>query len=116
MSLDCLAETTATLTEEEVERAKAQLKVSVLVALESSGARAEQIARQHLAFGRTIGREEVIAKIDAIGVDDARRAGTAMLRSAPSVASVGSTRGVPSPDKVAARLGQSQSQNQRSRR
>lgn len=104
VSLDCLSEATETLTEAEVERAKAQLKVSVLVALESSGARAEQIARQHLAFGRTIGREEVIARIDAIGVVDARRAGRALLASAPTVASVGPRRGVPTPEQVAARL------------
>jgi predicted Zn-dependent peptidase len=105
VSLDCLSDATASLTEEEVERAKAQLKVSVLIALESSGARAEQIARQHLAFGRTIGREELIAKIDAIGVEDARRAGARMLRSLPTVASVGPTRGVLSPDRVSERLG-----------
>ncbi len=104
VSLDCLTEATETLTEAEVERAKAQLKVSVLVALESSSARAEQIARQHLAFGRTIGREEVIARIDAIGVAEARRAGAALLATAPTVASVGPRRGVPTPDQVAARL------------
>ncbi|UDL96111.1 insulinase family protein [Lichenihabitans sp. PAMC28606] len=105
VSLDCLAGATATLTEEEVERAKAQLKVSVLVALESSGARAEQIARQHLAFGRIIDRHEVIAKIDAIGVEDARRAGLKMLQSAPTVVSVGPTKGLLTPDQVMARLG-----------
>ncbi len=105
VSLDCMQEATATLSEVEVERAKAQLKVSVLVALESSSARAEQIARQHLAFGRTIGRAEVIAKINAIGVDDARRAGARMLASAPTVASVGPVRGVPTPAQVSARLG-----------
>ncbi len=105
VALDCLAACTQTLSEEEVERAKAQLKVSVLVALESSGARAEQIARQHLAFGRIIPREEVIAKIDSIGVEDARRAGALMLASAPTVVSVGPTRGVPSPDRVRDYLG-----------
>jgi predicted Zn-dependent peptidase len=105
VSLDTLATATDRLTEEEVERAKAQLKVSLLVALESSGARAEQIARQHLAFGRTIGREETVARIDAISVDDARVAGTMMLRSAPTVASVGPTRGMPTPDEITERLG-----------
>ena len=105
VSLDCIADATATLTEEEVERSKAQLKVSILVALESSGARAEQIARQHLAFGRTVGREELIAKIDAISVDDARRAGLKMLHSAPTVVTVGPGRGVLTPDQISRRLG-----------
>ncbi len=105
VSLACLADATETLTDEEVERAKAQLKVSVLVALESSAARAEQIARQHMAFGRIIPREEVIARIDAIGVADARRAGRRLLGGAPTVASVGPVKGVPSPDRVRAMLG-----------
>ena len=105
VSLDCLADAAATLTEEEVERSKAQLKVSVLVALESSGARAEQITRQHLALGRIIGKDETIAKIDAIGVEDARRAGLAMLGSAPTVASVGPTKGLFTPNQVRERLG-----------
>ena len=105
VALDTLASATETLTAEEVERAKAQLKVSVLVALESSGARAEQIARQHLAFGRAIPREEIIGRIDAIGVEDARQAGRRMLGSAPTVVSLGPVRGVPSPNRVRRHLG-----------
>ncbi len=105
VALDCLAETTETLTEAEVARAKAQLKVSLLTALESSSARAEQIARQHMAFGRIIPREEIIAKVDAITVADARRAGAAMLGTAPTVAAVGPIGKVPAPDQIAARFG-----------
>lgn len=105
VALDCLAETTETLTEAEVARAKAQLKVSLLTALESSSARAEQIARQHMAFGRTIAREEIIAKVDAITVADARGAGAAMLATAPTVAAVGPIRKVLAPDQIAARFG-----------
>ena len=105
VALDTLAEATETLSEAEVARAKAQLKVSLLTALESSSARAEQIARQHLAFGRIIPREEIIAKVDAITVDDARRAGAAMLATAPTVAAVGPVSEVPGPDGIAAHFG-----------
>lgn len=105
VALDCLAEATETLTEVEVARAKAQLKVSLLTALESSSARAEQIARQHMAFGRIIPREEIIARVDAITVADARQAGAAMLRTAPTVAAIGPISKVPSPDQIAARFG-----------
>ena len=38
-----------TITEAEVDRAKAQMKVGLLMALESSAARAEQLARQIFA-------------------------------------------------------------------
>ena len=105
VALDCIAGTTATLTLEEVERAKAQLKVSLLVALESSSARAEQIARQHMAYGRLIDAGEVLREVDAVTVESARAAGAAMIASAPTVAAVGPVGRVPGPDAVAARLG-----------
>ena len=92
LALDCIAETTATLTADEVARAKAQLKVSLLVAMESSSSRAEQIARQHMAYGRLIGTEEILREVDAVTVESARAAGAAMIRSAPTVSAIG-TRG-----------------------
>ena len=54
---------------EEIARAKAQLKAGLLMSLESSGARAEQLARQTLAFGAPLAIDEVIAKIDAVSGD-----------------------------------------------
>ena len=104
VALDCLADATETLTDAEVARAKAQLKVSLLTALESSSARAEQIARQHMAFGRTIPRAEIIAKVDAITLADAKAAGAAMLASVPTVAALGPVSKVPTPDRIADRL------------
>ncbi len=41
-SLDCLAEAAQRLDDKEIRRAKAQMKVSILAALELSGARAQQ--------------------------------------------------------------------------
>ncbi len=46
-----LAAATENLTEQDLARAKAQMKVSLLMALENSSSRAEQLARQTLAFG-----------------------------------------------------------------
>ena len=43
------------VTEAEVARAKAQLKASLVMNLESASARADQIARQFLAFGEVPG-------------------------------------------------------------
>ena len=54
-SLDCLAEATERLDEDEVRRAKAQMKVATLAALESPGARAQQLARQMFAYGAPAG-------------------------------------------------------------
>ncbi len=88
-ALECLSEAAATLTEEEVQRAKAQMKVSLLAALEFSGARAQQVARQMLIYGRPLTTEEMIDRIDRLSVRDVRETGAAMLRSAPTVAAIG---------------------------
>jgi len=78
------------LTEAEVARAKAQMKSGLLMALESSNARAEQLARHMIIHGRVIPVEEIIARVDNVTVESARRAGRAMLaRSRPAVAVLG---------------------------
>jgi predicted Zn-dependent peptidase len=79
-----------TISEGEVARAKAQMKAGLLMALESSGARAEQLARQVLIHGRPIRLEEIVEKIDAVTVASAREAGRDLLaRSRPAVAALG---------------------------
>ena len=47
-------------------RARAQLKVSLLMGLERPGARAEQIAGQLFALGRVQSAAEIVAQLDAI--------------------------------------------------
>ncbi len=54
----------------EVERSKAQLKVGLLSALESSAARAEQMARHLVAYDRVISKEDLIARVDAVSPQD----------------------------------------------
>jgi predicted Zn-dependent peptidase len=104
-ALDCLSQAAATLSEEEIQRAKAQMKVSLLTALESSGARAQQIARQMLIYGRPLSTPEMIARIERLDVGDVRAAGAAMLRSAPTVAAIGRVGKVMDQARVAGRLG-----------
>ncbi|MBK9083562.1 MAG: insulinase family protein [Rhizobiales bacterium] len=104
VALDCLARATRDLTEEEVARARAQMKVSLFAALESSGARAEQMARQLLAHGRLIPREEVMAKIDAVDAEAARLAGRAMLSGPATIAAIGPVAKAPDPDRIARRI------------
>jgi predicted Zn-dependent peptidase len=101
VALDCLRACADTLDAAEVERAKAQMKVSLLTALESSSARAEQIARQHLFFGRVLPREEIIGRIDALSVEEVRRAGRRALASAPTLAAIGDVSKVMSQARIA---------------
>jgi predicted Zn-dependent peptidase len=105
VALDCVAAAAQDLDDAELQRAKAQMKVSILTALESPTARAEQMARQMLAFGRVLTREEIVEKIDRLTVAAIRDAGAAALRSAPTVAAVGPIAKVYSPDRVSERLG-----------
>ncbi len=104
VTLDCMAEAAHTLSDAEAHRAKAQMKVSLLTALESSSARAEQIARQMLAYGRPLARAEIVDRIDAISLTEIRDAGQKVLKTAPTVAAIGPISKVMTPDRVAERL------------
>jgi predicted Zn-dependent peptidase len=68
-----------TISEPEVARARAQMKASLLMALESSGARINQLARQMITYGRPLAVEEVVAKVDAVTVETTRAAGRALI-------------------------------------
>jgi predicted Zn-dependent peptidase len=95
--VDEIAATAETLTETEVARAKAQMKTGLLMALENSGARIEQLARQMLAYGRPIPLEEIVGKIDAVTVESARAAGRALMRRGrPALAVLGPGNGLES--------------------
>ena len=59
--------------EDELLRARAQLKASLMMALESCFAQSEELARQLLVFGRRIPPDEIIAKVDAVDQDAIRR-------------------------------------------
>ena len=54
------------ITPKEIDRAKAQLKTSIVMNLESASSRADQIARQYLAFGEVPEIKTLIARIEAL--------------------------------------------------
>ncbi|MCC7252204.1 pitrilysin family protein [Hyphomicrobium sp.] len=73
----------------ELNRAKAQLKAGLLISLESSSARAEQMARHMLAHGRIVGSDELIRKVDDVSVEDVALFAQGLTARRPSVAVVG---------------------------
>ena len=91
--------------EDEVARARAQIKAGLLMSLESSSARSEQLARQMLIFGRYVPTAEIVEKIEAV---DTARVSAAMGRllanGAPTVAALGPVGKLPDYDRIAARL------------
>ena len=103
--IDQIGNATETLTEAEVNRAKAQMKAGLLMALESSEARIGQLARQMLAYGRPIALEEIVAKVDAVTVESARAAGRALVhRGRPAIAALGPGSGLESTAAIAESL------------
>jgi predicted Zn-dependent peptidase len=101
-----IAGTADTISEVEVARAKAQMKASLLMALESSGARAEQLARQMFAYGRPIPLNEIVARVEAVTVESAVAAGRDLIgRSRPAIAILGPSRRLESTAAIAESLG-----------
>jgi predicted Zn-dependent peptidase len=93
--VDELAAAAANISEVEVARAKAQMKAGLLMALESSGARAQQLANQMFAYGRPIPLDEIVARIEAVTVASTRAAGSALIaRSRPAIAALGPGKGL----------------------
>ena len=91
-----------TINEAEIARAKAQMKAGLLMALESSSARAEQLARQMFAWGRPIPLDELVARIEAVTVESTRAAGRALIaRGRPAVAALGPGAGLESAATIA---------------
>jgi predicted Zn-dependent peptidase len=94
-----------TITEEEIARAKAQMKAGLLMALESSSARTEQLARQMFAWGRPIPLDELVARIEGVTVESARAAGRALIaRGRPAVTALGPGPGLESAATIAESL------------
>ncbi len=89
---------------DEIQRAKAQMKASVLMGLESTSGRAEQLARQMLVYGRPIGISEVVEKIEAVTEQDLTRVAKRFFASAPTMAALGPIEKVETLDSVKARL------------
>jgi len=98
--LDTVAAAASSPTEAEIARAKAQMKAGLLMALESSAMRAEQMARHMLIWGRPLPPAELIAKIDAVTAEDVRQAGEAVLASPPTLAALGPVKKLPRLDKI----------------
>jgi predicted Zn-dependent peptidase len=92
------------LGEAEVARARAQLKASVLMALESPGARCEQLAHHLMVYGRPMTTGEVIGRIEAVDRAATARVAARLLASRPTVATLGPHSGLESYDAIAARL------------
>ena len=63
----------------ELARAKAQMKAGLLMSLESSAMRAEQMARHIMAYGRLLSTKELIERVDNVDAESVRAAAAKLL-------------------------------------
>jgi predicted Zn-dependent peptidase len=104
VTLDCMRQATQDISEIEMIRAKAQMKVALLTALESPGGRIERMARQLLSWGRIVASDEIVRKVDALDQEHVREAGRRLLQGNPTVAAIGPIKGLPSLEAITAGL------------
>ncbi|MBR1648860.1 MAG: insulinase family protein [Alphaproteobacteria bacterium] len=90
--------------DEEIKRAKTQVKAGILMALEKSSAIAEKLARQLLLHKRFIPLEETIEKIDCVTKEDILAISQSVFSSVPTYALVGNIDGHTAYDEVCRKL------------
>lgn len=92
--------------DDELQRARAQLKVGLVMSLESSGARIEQLGSQMLLFGRPLDIDEVLASVDRVDAAAVRKVAERVMRQGPpAVAALGPVEQLESYTRFAARFG-----------
>ncbi len=104
VSIDELKKMTSDITEKEVQTAKAQIKASLLMSMESSGSRAEKLVNNIATFGRIISNEEVVSKIEIITVEDVQNCIRSIISTVCTVSAVGQIDSLQSYDQISNRL------------
>jgi predicted Zn-dependent peptidase len=86
---EVLADTAETATEREHQRALAQAKAGLLMSLESSWGQASYVARQLSVHGRLVEPAEVVARLEAVTLEQIRAAGARILAGPRASATIG---------------------------
>jgi len=104
VTLEELAKVQREVGEAELNRARAQLKAGLLMSLESTGSRCEQLARQWQIFGRIIPAAETVRKIEAVTREDICKVAARIFRTRPTLATIGPVAQVPKLTSIIDRL------------
>ncbi|HEX9465803.1 MAG TPA: pitrilysin family protein [Alphaproteobacteria bacterium] len=90
--------------ENELQRARTQMRAGILMSLESTGARMEALGSQLLIYGRPIPVEEMVRKINAVGAGDVAQVAHRIFSGRPTLAAMGPLGGLESYEKLVRRL------------
>lgn len=78
------------LTDEELDRAKGQLRGSMVLGMEDSGSRMSRLGKSELVYGELLSLDDILARIDAVTLDDIQTVARAVLDdSGPMLTVVG---------------------------
>ena len=92
------------LTDEEVERARTQLKASLLMGLESTATRCDHIGHHVLLFGRPTQPDDITRRLDAVDTEAVRRLAERVFVGQPTLAAIGPIGNLPDYETIAGRL------------
>ncbi|CAN7196998.1 putative Zn-dependent peptidase [Rhizobium tibeticum] len=88
--IDELHKSAATIEQKEIERARAQIRAQLLMGQESPAARAGQIARQMMLYGRPISNPEMMERLEGITVERLTDlAGRLFFDTVPTLSAIG---------------------------
>jgi predicted Zn-dependent peptidase len=77
------------ITESELRRGQGQLRGGTVLGLEDTGSRMSRLAKAELVYGELPSVTEVLARVDAVTLQDVREVAAETLASAPALAVVG---------------------------
>jgi predicted Zn-dependent peptidase len=77
------------LDEEELERGKGQLRGSMVLGLEDTGSRMSRIGKSELVYEQLLPVDEVLARIEAVTLDDVREVGRQVLERVDTLTVIG---------------------------
>lgn len=99
-----LARAPLDLGEEEIRRAKAQIKADLMMARESTHARAESAAQQIMIFGRPLSSAEILARVEAVDRESLARFGRRLNAGPAALTAMGPIDRLPALSALTARL------------
>lgn len=89
LARDLMRGAATALTPVELTRAKAQIRATILMALESVQTRADRLGFQTLAYGAPVDPATIIEKVEACDLDQVRAVGARLLDGRETLATVG---------------------------
>jgi predicted Zn-dependent peptidase len=79
----------AGITEEELRRGQGQMRGALVLGLEDTGSRMSRIGKAELVYGELLGVSDLLARIDAVTLDDVRDVAADLLAAPPTLAVIG---------------------------